>query len=580
MRTLRLLSFFSLLLFVFNSCQKEYSLEGGNVNTLAGTWEFRDSNSLYRGNMDTAYLETSGTTKSLFLEGRSLDGKEDFNMILHTTDPAFTTGSYQASNAEVSFEYTKNGRIIYEAGQLTGEFIVTISAISGNAVTGTFTGFATDSLGRTKTITAGKFNTRYSGGGTSGGSAEGTLGATAGACTPTVLSGTYMQGTATNASNTAQVKVNITKTGTYTISTDTVNGVSFRKTGTFNNLGADSVVLVASGTPTATGPFTYKVKFGTSTCTFQVTYAAAAPPSSGTLGGSPGACTPATPAGNYVQGTALTSSNTVTIVANVTTAGSYSISTNTVNGVTFSGSGVFTGTGNQNVVLTGSGTPAASGAQTFTVTYGTSTCTFSITFVPGTTPPTGDYFPMTANSFWIYQQVAGTAFPDSFKTVATSRTTAFGGNTYTQFESSDLTVSGDPDTLYYRKTTGNVFELADVTDMFPFDNSQLSEFNILRDNVPAGTTWNSQTYNNTASGIPISGYIKYTVLEKTAATVGTYNFTDVIKLRAETFVSLSPGAPMLTVDYWYARNVGLVKIIVSSSFGVAGTADIKRYQIF
>jgi hypothetical protein len=97
------------------------------------------------------------------------------------------------------------------------------------------------------------------------------------------------------------------------------------------------------------------------------------------LGGSPGACTSATIAGNYVVTSPLTASNTVTIQVTVNSIGAYSIFTNTVAGMTFAANGNFTSTGVQNVVLTGTGTPTASGAQTFTVNYNGSTCTFSVT---------------------------------------------------------------------------------------------------------------------------------------------------------------------------------------------------------
>ena len=68
---------------------------------------------------------------------------------------------------------------------------------------------------------------------------------------------------------------------------------------------------------------------------------------------------------------------TQTITANVTTAGTYSIST-TANGsgVTFTGSGTFAGSGAQNIVLTASGTPTAAGNNSFTLNT-TVNCSFS-----------------------------------------------------------------------------------------------------------------------------------------------------------------------------------------------------------
>ncbi len=97
--------------------------------------------------------------------------------------------------------------------------------------------------------------------------------------------------------------------------------------------------------------------------------------------GTGGSCSGNVVNGMYVSGSALNSSNTVTMHANVTTQGTWSITTNTVNGYSFSGSGTFTGTGTQQVTLNGSGTPAAGQTDTFTATADNSggTCTFSVT---------------------------------------------------------------------------------------------------------------------------------------------------------------------------------------------------------
>jgi uncharacterized protein (TIGR02145 family) len=67
-----------------------------------------------------------------------------------------------------------------------------------------------------------------------------------------------------------------------------------------------------------------------------------------------------------VQGTSATGVATVTLVANVTTVGTYTVFTNTVNGVTFSASGTFAGTGNQTVTLTATGTPTLAGNYMWT----------------------------------------------------------------------------------------------------------------------------------------------------------------------------------------------------------------------
>ncbi|MDM1044871.1 hypothetical protein HX004_07325 [Myroides sp. 1354] len=66
---------------------------------------------------------------------------------------------------------------------------------------------------------------------------------------------------------------------------------------------------------------------------------------------------PVGPLGIYTQGTALNSSNTYTLSLNISEPGTYQILVSTGNGYSFSGSGVFTETGNQIVVLEGQGSP-------------------------------------------------------------------------------------------------------------------------------------------------------------------------------------------------------------------------------
>ncbi len=92
-----------------------------------------------------------------------------------------------------------------------------------------------------------------------------------------------------------------------------------------------------------------------------------------TVGCSVGAGTNNSPAGvirggvneTMVQGVAAPATATITLVANVSTAGTYTIFTNTINGVTFSASGTFGGTGNNTVTLTPTGTPTLAGNYTW-----------------------------------------------------------------------------------------------------------------------------------------------------------------------------------------------------------------------
>lgn len=97
--------------------------------------------------------------------------------------------------------------------------------------------------------------------------------------------------------------------------------------------------------------------------------------------GGSGSCSGAMASGVYVAGTAATSSNTVTLNVVVDSVGSYSVTTNNVNGLSYKATGFFLQPGPQQITLMASGTPATAGDYTFT-TRGGGGCSFTITVLP------------------------------------------------------------------------------------------------------------------------------------------------------------------------------------------------------
>jgi hypothetical protein len=214
---------------------------------------------------------------------------------------------------------------------------------------------------------------------TGGSPGEGSLQSdVSGDCLPKSVNGTYIATTAlVPATNTITVQVNVTKTGTYVITTDTVNGYYFRGTGTFTTLGATNITLRGNGTPFASGVNNFIVSYGTSVCDIQVTVLPAGAGGPATFTGD---CAGITVNGNYVKDVALNSTNTVTLNnINVTAIGTYNITT-TFQGMTFAGSGAFLTTGVQStpITLTGTGTPTTPGTNTVPVTIGSTTCSFPV----------------------------------------------------------------------------------------------------------------------------------------------------------------------------------------------------------
>lgn len=198
-------------------------------------------------------------------------------------------------------------------------------------------------------------------------------------CANTKASGTYIQGKTLNTSHYLTVTVNVTKKGSYTITGTTTNGYNFYATGVFLNTGIQTVQVAGQGTPSAVQSDTVQLfANGVSvSCTPAVTVNVLSSAATYSV-----SCGSATVNGVYTKGTALGAGNTITLPVTVTALGSYSITTNTVDGISFSGSGIFTATGNQNITLSGTGKPTSTADKVMTITSnsadGESTCNVTV----------------------------------------------------------------------------------------------------------------------------------------------------------------------------------------------------------
>jgi len=116
--------------------------------------------------------------------------------------------------------------------------------------------------------------------------AEGSLQDSTGNCLEESVVGTYYGGV-TPGSDTAylQVKVNVTKTGSYIVYSDKQNGMSFSDSGYFSATGITTIKLKPIGAPILPGSFDYNVTFDSTVCYFTL----AVQDSTGLgLGGNPG----------------------------------------------------------------------------------------------------------------------------------------------------------------------------------------------------------------------------------------------------------------------------------------------------
>ena len=165
------------------------------------------------------------------------------------------------------------------------------------------------------------------------------------------------------ASATQTIRANVTKIGTYYLSTITNNGINFVANGTFTTLGNNDITLVATGAAISAGTYTFTINTTPGISFNRVVYLSQHPSTNSkaivsgyTSISSSGA----------IYNTIPVSEVTQTIRANVTKTGDYNISTNTINGIKFAGTDYFYVTGDYDVLLTATGTPTSAGNYTFT----------------------------------------------------------------------------------------------------------------------------------------------------------------------------------------------------------------------
>ncbi len=416
-----------------------------------------------------------------------------------------------------------------------------------------------------------------------------------GDCLPKTVAGAYEKGVELDGTeNYIEIQVDVSQGGAYLITSDTLNGISFKATGVFTNTGLQTIKLKGSGTPFVDGIANFTIFYDTTSCTVAVTTLppGSAGPAEFILIATTGACSNTSIAGDYVINTPLTATNTATLLVNVLTIGTYDFSTIASNGMTFTGIGTFGVTGEQTLVLTGTGTPLIAGPSSIPVslTNPVSACSFIINVL--STPQTGDYFPRTANSNWSYE--LNDVFTDSLLRLASNAAPkSFGANAYNIFMQTEDAPAGFDSSGYYRKSGSDYYEILNLSDYFEFDVPRYVENIFLKDNVTAGSTWTSAIYTGTVTGIPvpISYRLKYKITQKDVTVVVksiSYPNTIEVEERAELLdptTNVWTDASTLGVPYFltqYAKNVGMIRLqsITSSASPDNFRLELRRYTVF
>ena len=401
----------------------------------------------------------------------------------------------------------------------------------------------------------------------------------AGSCRPSVLYGEYRAAQVLGSGNYLDIQISVVTPGPYMIASDTVNGYSFKGIGSFNNSGNNTVRLYASGKPLQQGVNTFTINYCNTSCTFSVNVLPpSVPPAQIELGGAPGGCTGVI-VGTYVTGVPMNATNVVVQDVIINSTGPYTITTDTVNGVYFAASGTFTNTGNQTIDLVGNGTPLAAGVFTFTITAGSSFCTFQITFAPA-----ADYFPLTQNSFWTYSNAL---LPDSLYKIS-SVTTTLGGNSYRTFLIGLGAVGSNNISAAAFRKSGSIFYQYLPVDTFTnvfLDVPVPGEIPFLDEAAAVNATWQSAEFSGTESGVPVK--IRYSF--RLAASGGnlivngiTYSNVKKVFWQSQVNYNNAGYQPDLDMESYFALGVGLIQFRIAP----AGTTnwsyedDLLHYQVF
>ncbi|QEC66814.1 hypothetical protein FRZ67_05665 [Panacibacter ginsenosidivorans] len=200
-----------------------------------------------------------------------------------------------------------------------------------------------------------------------------------GNCLPVSVSGVYVADSGINSNNFITVDVNVTGIGTYNIYTDSIDGFVFKASGEFKNSGVNHVKLVCNGKPVAADTNYFTIHYDTSICEAVVIVKTnTVPPAKFSLQGAPGECLNNSVIGTYTKGVTLDSNNKINISVDVITQGRYTVTTDTVNGYSFTTSGVFESKGIQTIAIYPKGIPQKEGIDVFNVTSDSVSCSLQV----------------------------------------------------------------------------------------------------------------------------------------------------------------------------------------------------------
>ncbi len=383
-----------------------------------------------------------------------------------------------------------------------------------------------------------------------------------GNCSTITVNGTFITNQATADTNFVTVSVNVTSIGTYSITSDSINGYSFSALGNFNSKGIIPVKLLCIGTPKIAGINFINFYYNNSSCEVAINVLSdTVPKANYTLQGSLGECMDDSVYGAYLTSASLDTSNYISVNVDVQTPGRYSIFSDTVNGYSFSGSGIFMATGVQPVTLNGSGVPKNTGDDIFELNAKMTTCSFSVAVISAVQGNGNLHFPLTAGSYWVY---IDTVSKDTIRRYVNGDTII---DTKNFIRVSEQSKHSSQDYLFmYNGVDYNEYgKVEKYSSLITYDPPVYGLTPFLKEFATTGDFWRSQQFDGTASfGQRIYFESSFFYVSNMASkVVSGFGFKDVIIVEFIPYIKSELGSWSTGDDsyyYYYAKGVGLINI--------------------
>lgn len=279
---------------------------------------------------------------------------------------------------------------------------------------------------------------------------------------------------------------------------------------------------------------------------------------------STGDCSPSAVAGSYVKDSALNSANYIDVDVLISTAGTYDVRSDTINGYYFHGAGTFNSTGLTTLRLFGFGQPLAAQTDIFQIRFDTSVCEISVLVTSVATQASftlGSSAGICTGAILAGVYMSGTAMTSS--NTATLNVTVTTGGPYSI---TTLTVNG-----VYFSAAGTLSTSNTTIVLTAHGTPPASSTNVISDYIvtagtgscsfsvdyaavvtgPASFTFdcasmNGVIYGLTRVGTPVDPLVNADTVTVNVITPGTYSITSVVSLGGPDGIDFSTSGTFTT----------------------------------